>query len=867
MIGMVVEGSEGRISPVKIEDEMRQAYLDYAMSVIVSRALPDVRDGLKPVQRRILYAMSEIGLRSNQAHKKSAAVVGEVMGKYHPHGDAPVYDAMVRMAQNFSMRYPLVDGQGNFGSVDADPPAAMRYTEARLAAIADEMLLDIDKNTVDFRPNYDASHEEPEALPARLPNLLVNGSTGIAVGMATNIPPHNLTEICNAITRLIDRPETTTDELAEIVRGPDFPTAGIVIGREGIKNAFATGQGRIIVRSRAHIEEMARVGRFQIVVTELPYQTNKAALIEKIAELVKDRKIDGISDLRDESDRSGMRIVIELKAGGQPRQILNHLYKHTAMQSAFNVHMLCLVKGQPKTVNLRTALLEYIAFRRDVIRRRSEFDLAKAREREHIVAGLLKALDKIDAIIRLIRGAASAAAAREALQQRPFEFSDRQAQAILEMQLRRLAALERKQLEDEHAELRKTIAYLEELLANPAKVNAVIKDETGELRKKHGDERRTQIVEQELQNFSDEDLIPHAPIVVTVSRRGYIKRVPLDTYRTQRRGGKGLTAMPTREEDAVHRLLVADTHDSLLFFTDRGKVFQLKAHEIPDASRQAKGLPLINLIDISQGELVTALIATAAFEGDSLLLATKMGEIKRTPLRDFESVRRNGLIAMDLEAGDALVSVRMANSSDELVIATAEGQAMRFPVSDLRMASRQSGGVRGIRLAPTDYVVGMEVAHDGYHLLTISERGVGKRTPFSDYPTHRRGGSGVANLKITDKTGRVAAIRAVNGTRELMIITVDGIVLRTTVDTISVIGRNTQGVSIMRMRPSDTVAAIAGIEGPEEEQQAPAGRRRSKPADASAPAENGSANGMAQLPGLEAELQKAPRRRGPNGRS
>jgi len=838
---------------------MRQSYLDYAMSVIVQRALPDVRDGLKPVQRRILYSMSEMGLRSSAAYKKSAAVVGEVMGKYHPHGDAPVYDAMVRMAQDFSLRYPLIDGQGNFGSVDADPPAAMRYTEAKLAQVADEMLADIDKNTVDFVPNYDGSHQQPESLPARLPNLLVNGSSGIAVGMATNIPPHNLTEICNAIMRLIDKPDTTTEELTEIVRGPDFPTAGIIIGREGIRNAYATGQGRVIMRARAHVEEMARAGRFQIVVTELPYQTNKASLIEKMADLVKDKKIDGISDLRDESDRHGMRIAIELKAGGQPKQILNALYKHTSMQSSFNVHMLCLVNGQPKTVTLRTALHEYLNFRRSVIRRRSQFDLDKAREREHIVAGLLKALDKIGAIIKLVRGSESAAAAKVKLQEKPFTFTERQATAILAMTLSRLAALERQQLLNEHAELLKTITFLEELLADAAKVDAVIKEETLELRKKHGDDRRTQIVDQELQNFSDEDLIPHEEIVVTISRRGYIKRLALDTYRPQRRGGKGLTGMPTREEDAVHRLLVADTHDNLLFFTDRGKVFQLRAHEIPDASRTAKGLPLINLIDILQGELVTAVIATATFEGDCLLLATKRGEVKRTPLKDFESVRRNGLIAMNLEQGDALVSVKMANSADDLVLATADGQCICFPVGELRMASRQSGGVRGIRLAKGDFVVGMEIAARGQHLFTISERGFGKRTDFAQYPRHHRGGSGVSNLKLTDKTGRVAAVRAVNGTRELMIISVDGIVLRTTVDAISIIGRSTQGVTIMKMRPTDTVAAIAGIESEEDDDEA-SSRKRKGVADGAAEATGNGHGAVAELAGFSDVVQKAPKR-------
>jgi DNA gyrase subunit A len=831
---MVAERPEERVNPVLIEEQMRQAYLDYAMSVIVQRALPDVRDGLKPVQRRILYAMSELGLRSNAAYKKCAAVVGDVMGKYHPHGDAPVYEALVRMAQDFSLRYPLIDGQGNFGSIDADPPAAMRYTECRLAAIADEMLADIDKNTVDFVPNYDASHMQPEVLPARLPNLLVNGASGIAVGMATNIPPHNLTEICQAIERLIEKPDTTTDELTQIVLGPDFPTAGIIIGREGIKNAYATGQGRIIVRARAQIEDMPRGNRQQIVVTELPYQVNKAALIEKIADLVRDKKIDGISDLRDESDRDGLRIVIELRPGAQPRQVLNHLYKHTAMQTAFSVHMLCLVGKQPRTVNLRTALLEYLNFRREVVRRRSEFDLAKARDRKHIVDGLLRAIDKIDAIIRLIRGSASAQAAKAALQEKPYLFTERQATAILAMTLSRLAALERQELLNEQAELTKRIADLEALLASPAKMDALIRTETAELRKKHGDARRTQIVEQELENFSEEDLIPREQTVITLSRRGYIKRQKLDSFRTQRRGGHGLSGMRMREEDDVYQLLVAETLDNLLLFTDRGKVYQLRVHEVPESARQARGLPLINLVDIQQGEQVTAIIATAKFEGDCLLLATRNGEIKRTPLREFESVRRNGLIAMNLESGDALVAVKMARSTDELVLCTAGGQGVRFPVAELRMASRTSGGVRGIRLAPDDAVIGMEIVAPGKHLLTVSENGYGKRTPFEQYPVHHRGGAGVANMKLTDKTGKVAAVRAVNGTRELMLITAEGVMLRTEVKALPILGRATQGVRVMNVRPGDRVVAIAGIDLPADMEPEPARGRRRKDATESA---------------------------------
>ncbi len=808
---MVAQVPGGRVQPINIEDEMRQSYLDYAMSVITARALPDVRDGLKPVQRRILYAMYELGLRATAAYRKSAKITGEVMGKYHPHGDAPIYDTLVRMAQDWTLRYPLIDGQGNFGSIDGDPPAAQRYTEARLAAIADEMLADIDKNTVDMVDNYDASEKEPVVLPARLPNLLVNGAAGIAVGMATNIPPHNLGEICDAIARVIDKPDVTTEELTRIVKGPDFPTAGIIIGREGIKQAYATGQGRIVIRARTQIEEMARGGRYQIVVTELPFQVNKAELIKKIAELVKDRKVDGITDLRDESDRSGMRIVIELARGGQAKQVLNTLYKHTALQTTFGVHMLCLVNGQPKTVNLITALKHFINFRREVIRRRTEFELGKAREREHILSGLLKAIDRLDAIIRLIRNAPSAAAAKDQLMARPFGFSERQAQAILDMQLRRLAALERKQLQDEYAELIKRIAYLEDLLANPRKVDALIKEEAQELKKKYGDPRRTQIVEQELEDFSEEDLIPHEDAVVTISNRGYIKRVPLDTYRRQRRGGRGITGMVTREEDAVRRLVVADTHATLLFFTDRGRVFPLKVHEVPDAGRTAKGIPLINLVDIAQGELVTAIVATESFDKDCLLMATRRGEVKRTPLSEFASIRRNGLIAMDLEEGDELISARMARSTDEVIMVTAHGQTIRFKVADLRLASRTSGGVRGIRLEDGDHVVSMEIVEPGGELLVLSANGFGKRTPLDQYPVQGRGGAGVIGFKVTAKTGPVAAARVVDGTRELMVISEDGIVLRTSVDSIARTGRAASGVTVMKLAPGDRIASIAAV--------------------------------------------------------
>jgi DNA gyrase subunit A len=809
---MTTDTNLGRVRTVHIEEEMRASYLDYAMSVIVARALPDVRDGLKPVQRRILYAISELGLRPGAQYKKSARIVGEVLGKFHPHGDDPVYEAMVRMAQDFSLRYPLVDGQGNFGSVDNDPPAAMRYTEARLATIAEEILADIDRDTVDFTPNFDGSLNEPVVLPSRLPNLLVNGASGIAVGMATNIPPHNLGEVCDAICLLIDNPDASSDDLSEIIRGPDFPTGGIIFGRQSIKSAHAEGRGRIIVRARARIEEMTRGGRQQIVVSELPYQVNKAALIEKIADLVKVRRLEGVSDLRDESDRHGMRIVIELGRSGQARPLLNFLYKHTAMQSTFAVNMLALVDGQPRTIRLKAALEHYINFRREVIRRRSQFDLEKAREREHILQGYLAALQNLDQVIQTIRGAQSAEQAKERLMRAPFRLSERQAQAVLDMQLRRLARLERQKIEDEFTEVIQRINYLEDLLANPRKIDFLIKEDAQGLKKKYGDERRTRVVEQEVESFSEEDLIPHQEVVVALSNRGYIKRMPLETYRLQRRGGRGITGMLTREADAVRRLLVADTHDSLLFFTDRGRVFQLRTHEIPDTSRQARGIPLINLIDIDQGELVTAVVAARTMDRDFLVLATKQGEAKKTALSEFESVRRSGLIAMDLEAGDELVVTRLAAEGDDVILITSDGRAVRFAVDELRSASRASGGVRGIRLGRGAHLVSMEVVKPGEQLLTVTANGYGKRTPVEEYPRHSRGGQGVITHEVTDKTGPVAIARMVNPMQELIVISADGIVLRTRLDSIAQVGRASQGVQVMRMAPGDMVASIATID-------------------------------------------------------
>ena len=800
----------GTIRPVKIEDEMRNSYLDYAMSVIVSRALPDVRDGLKPVQRRILYALNDMGLHHNSPYKKSARIVGEVLGKYHPHGDTAVYDAMVRMAQDFSMRYRLVDGQGNFGSVDNDPPAAMRYTEARLTRIAAEMLADIEKNTVDFAPNFDASLKEPLVLPAKLPNLLLNGAAGIAVGMATNIPPHNLGELCDGISHLIENPEATVDDLLKLIPAPDFPTGGVLEGREGIKNAYATGNGRMVIRARTHVEEAARGGRYQIVVTELPYQANKAALVEKIAELVRNKKLDGISEVRDESDREGMRIVIELRREGQAQQVLNNLFKHTAMQSAFFVNMLALVDGQPKVITLKTALLQYVEFRRQVITRRSRFDLEKAKDRAHILEGFRIALDRLDEVIATIRRSQTVEAARSNLM-KDFGLSEVQAQAILDMQLRRLAALERKKVADEYAELLKTMAYLEDLLANPKKIDFLIKEEIRELKAKHNDPRRTEISDQELADFSVEDLIPQQPMVVTLSKRGYIKRVATDAYRQQHRGGKGSVGMATREEDTVRQLVIASTHHNLLFFTDRGRVFRLKCYDIPrESSRMARGIPIVNLIAIDGKEKVTDVLVIPSFTEDRFLVAaTRKGEVKKTGLAEFSSVRSSGLIAMNLEQGDELVAARVTTADDHVVLVTDNGQSIRFSVASLRAASRTSGGVRGIRLAPGDGVIGMEVADPEAQLFVISSNGFGKRTPFNLYGRQGRGGGGIRSFKVVPKTGKVVAALLVRPSQALMIISAKGIVIRTPVDGIPMRGRATQGVSVMKVEPGDRVVSVS----------------------------------------------------------
>ncbi len=809
----------GKVRPINIEDEIRSSYLDYAMSVIVSRALPDVRDGLKPVHRRILYAMQGLGLSHAGPQRKSARVVGEVMGKYHPHGDASIYDAMVRMAQDFSMRYVLVDGQGNFGSVDNDPPAAMRYTEVRLASISQEMLVDIDKDTVDFMPNFDSSLKEPTVLPARLPNLLVSGSSGIAVGMATNIPPHNLGEVCDAISYLIDNPEATVNELIQFVKGPDFPTAGVILGRDGIKSAYATGHGKVVVQAKAHVVDAQEAGRRQIVVTELPYQTNKAALIRRVAELVKDKKIRGISEIRDESDRQGMRIVIELRKDAQSHPVLNNLYKYTSMQSAFFINMLALVDGQPRVVSLKEALQYYIDFRSQVITRRSRFELKEAKARAHILEGLKIALDQIDMVIATIRKSETVEAARQNLMAK-FGLSQVQAQAILDMPLRRLANLERRKILDEHAALLKNIAYLEDLLSNPRRILMLVRTEVDELKSKYADPRRTEIQEQGVIEFSEEDLVPHQRVVVTLSDRGFVKRVPSQVYRVQHRGGKGIIGMVTREKDAVRLLVVADTHDKLYFFTNRGKVFCLKCYEIPpDSSRTGKGTAVVNLFPVIEGERVTAMVAVSDFKrGDYLVMATCGGEVKKTAVERFTQVRSSGLIAMDLDESDELCAAQLANNQDDIVLITKKGQSIRFTVAELRASSRTSGGVRGIRLSPGDRVVSMDVAYPDRFLLIVSNNGYGKLTPIGDYPQQHRAGSGVRTFKVCEKTGEVIDAKLVSKSQQLMIISAEGIITRTLVrgkdprKGIAIQGRSTQGVRLMRLARGDAVVAIACFE-------------------------------------------------------
>jgi DNA gyrase subunit A len=805
---------QGNVKPVNIVEEMTGAYLDYSMSVIVSRALPDVRDGLKPVHRRVLYAMDQMGLQSSKTFRKCAGTVGEVLKSYHPHGDAAVYDSLVRMAQPWSMRYPLVLGQGNFGSQDDDPPAAMRYTEAKMAAIADELLRDIEKDTVDFAPNYDNQTREPTVLPARLPNLLLNGSTGIAVGMATNIPPHNLIEVCNAITYLIDQPDATTEDLSRIVRGPDFPTGGIIQGREGIRNTYANGRGRVVVRARTCIEESER-GRLSIITTELPYQVNKAELVKKIAELARDKKIDGVSEVRYESDRQGMRMVVELKRDANPDSVLNSLFKYTAMQSAFNSNMLALVEQQPRTLTLKNFLQHHINHREIVITRRTNYELAKAEARKHILEGLKIALDNLDSIIQIIRLSRSAYDDGLIHLREQFGFSDEQAKAILDMRLARLASMERQKIEEELKEVLNHIDYYHMLLSDINEIRKLIKEDLKDLKEKYGDARRTEIIEMEACDFKDEDLIPNEEAVVTLTEKGYIKRLPSSTYRAQRRGGRGVTGMVTREDDTVRHLLVTHTHDSLLFFTDRGRVFQLRVYELPDTSRTAKGEHLINLISIEQRERVTAIVSVPkGLSRDFMIVATKKGEVKKTSMDEFEVVRRQGLIAMDLEEDDELIGAKLARADDDVLMITAQGQAIRFTVAELRSASRTSGGVRGIRLDKGDTVVSLNLTPQDSELLVVTEYGYGKRTSIDDYPSQSRGGGGVITSKVTEKTGRVATARIITEKdNDLMIISASGVVIRTDVSHIKRAGRATQGVTLMNLGDGDTVVAVATTNG------------------------------------------------------
>jgi DNA gyrase subunit A len=817
----------GNVRSVPIEEELKTAYLDYAMSVIVSRALPDVRDGLKPVHRRILYTMNEMGLSSSSSYRKCAAIVGDVMGKYHPHGDQAIYDALVRLAQDFSLRFPLVDGQGNFGSVDGDPPAAMRYTEARMTAISAELLADIDKDTVEFVENYDGTRMQPSVMPAKLPNLLINGSTGIAVGMATNIPPHNLGEVVRATQALIDDPDMNTDALCEHLLGPDLPTGGMIFRYDrrrnpvtgeweeidAIRDMYRHGRGRVVMQAQVAFEE-TRAGRTAIVVTAIPYQVNKSTLLEKIADLVKTGKVDGIADLRDESDRDGMRIVIECKRDAAPRKVLNNLFKHTSLKMAFNANVVALVDGQPQTLSLKQMLQHYIEWRQVIVRRRTEFDLQKAKDRAHILEGLKTALDNLDAVIATIRESADVETARRSLMQR-FGLTEIQANAILEMQLRRLAALERQKIEDEYMGIIQKIAELEDILANPKRVLQIIRDELGDLDLKYGEDRRTRIEGSADKELSDDDLIADEDVVVTISGRGYIKRQPLVTYRRQARGGKGIIGARTVEEDAVGQLLVASTHDWALFFTDRGRVFSSKVHQIPDASRQAKGMPIINLegVQVDSGERVLATITLPDFEpGYNLVLATVKGVVKKTAIEKFERVRSTGIRAITVAEDDKLAWVAASSGEDDIILATAMGRIARFKESEVRPMGRDAAGVIGIRLAnKSDRVVNMGVIREGMDILVLTETGYGKRVADSEFRNKHRGGQGVRLISLEGtKSGNVAAVELVDETaEELLLISKEGQVVRTDVESINRYGSAARGVIVMRVNKGDRVAGIA----------------------------------------------------------
>jgi DNA gyrase subunit A len=816
----------GSVQQIDIDEQMRSAYLDYAMSVIVARALPDARDGLKPVHRRILYAMYDMGIRANSPYKKSARIVGEVLGKYHPHGDMAVYDAMARMAQDFSMRYLLVDGQGNFGSIDGDAPAAMRYTEARLHRMAEEMLAEIDQNTVDFTDNFDGSLQEPSVLPSRLPNLLLNGSSGIAVGMATNVPPHNLREVASAIIYLIDKAgkdtgeiavdDVSIDELMKLVPGPDFPTGGAIVGTEGILQAYSSGRGRIVLRGLAHTEDMSG-GRSRIVITEIPFQVNKTTLIERIAELARDGRLDDIADLRDESDRRGMSIVIELKRGSDPAKVLNKLYKYTPLQSTFGAQLLALIDGEPRLLTLKRALQIYIEHRQEVITRRSRYELEKAHARAHILEGLLIALANLDAIIQTIRESPDADTAKERLMER-FKFSDPQAQAILDMQLRRLAALERQKIQDEQKSLLARIAALEDLLAHPRKILEVIKNDVAELSEKYGDPRRTRIAHDATEDFAEEDLVPNEAVLISLTQRGYVRRVAAKGQRAPGRGKRGYTGHATKEEDEVLFLFPAQTLDTVLFFSDRGKAYSQKAFSIPDADRNGRGTPIVNVLSLESGETITAAVAIPAFEENAYCtMATMNGRIKRIALSEFDSVRPSGLIAISLEHGDRLGWARLTNGENEVILVTQNGQALRFSENAVRPMGRQAGGVTAIRLDDGDRLASMEVVEPDSELLVVTEKGFGKRTPLSEYPAKGRATGGVVTIdqKNSEKLGKVAAARVVQEADEVTIITAGGFALRTAVKDLKQSGRATRGERLIDLEKGDKVASLARISAQE----------------------------------------------------
>ncbi|MEI5908409.1 DNA gyrase subunit A [Bacillus spongiae] len=807
-----------RVKEINISQEMKTSFLDYAMSVIVSRALPDVRDGLKPVHRRILYAMNDLGMTADKAYKKSARIVGEVIGKYHPHGDSAVYDTMVRMAQDFNYRYMLVDGHGNFGSVDGDAAAAMRYTEARMSKISMELIRDINKDTIDYKDNYDGQEKEPAVLPSRFPNLLVNGASGIAVGMATNIPPHQLGEVIDGILALSKDEEITIQELMDYIPGPDFPTAGLIVGRSGIRRAYETGRGSIILRAKVDIEQKSN-GKETIIVREIPYQVNKAKLIEKIADLVRDKKIDGITDLRDESDRKGMRIVIEVRRDANANVLLNNLYKQTALQTSFGINLLALVDGQPKVLNLKQALKYYLEHQKVVIRRRTQFELRKAEARAHILEGLRIALDHIDEIIALIRGSQTTDIARQGLMEN-FSLSEKQAQAILDMRLQRLTGLEREKIEDEYQQLLQLIAELKAILADEEKVLEIIREELVEIKERFNDVRRTEIIAGGIEQIEDEDLIPQENIVVTLTNKGYIKRLPVSTYRSQKRGGRGVQGMGTNEDDFVEHLLTTSTHDTILFFTNKGKVYRAKGYEIPEFNRTAKGIPIINLLGIEKDEWIKTIIKVEEFDANwYLTFTTRQGLTKRTPLSDFANIRTNGLIALNLRDEDELISVKLTDGSKHIIIGTRKGMLIRFMEGDVRSMGRTATGVKGISLDKDDEVVGMEILEEDNDVLVVTKNGYGKRTPASEYRIQTRGGKGLITCNITEKNGELASVKTVTGEEDLMLITVHGVLIRMDVKDISTTGRNTQGVKLISLKESEYVSTVAKVQKEEEKQE------------------------------------------------